>query len=177
MLACFISGALLAPAQASATPPSKGGGGTVQDAVGDPIGDQQGGDLDLLVVNAFTNGDSLTVELIGDPAAIAAVKRGILWGLLLLVPALPMTGASGFRLAGGARSGPIGAKRRRMPIIALNGLLVLVPCAVALDHLAQAGRFGTPFLTLQAIELAAGAVNIALMGLNARDGRRLVRGD
>lgn len=120
---------------------------------------------------------SLTVELIGDPAAIAAVKRGILWGLLLLIPALAMTGASGFRLAGGARSGPIGAKRRRMPIIALNGLLVLVPCAVALDHLAQAGRFGTPFLTLQAIELAAGAVNIALMGLNVRDGRRLVRGD
>jgi len=118
---------------------------------------------------------SLAAELAGDPATLAAVKRAILWGLLVLIPTIALTGASGFRLAGGTATGPIGAKRRRMPAIAANGLLVLVPCAVVLDHLAQQGSFGAAFLAVQAVELAAGAVNITLMALNMRDGRRLVR--
>ena len=50
-----------------------------------------------------------------------------------------------------------------------------MPCAVVLDHLAQQGSFGAAFLAVQAVELAAGAVNITLMALNMRDGRRLVR--
>jgi len=76
-LAFSIAGGLLAPVQASTSPPSKGGGGVVQDAVGDPIGDQQGADLDLLVVNAFTNGDSLTVELIADQPFVPPISGGI----------------------------------------------------------------------------------------------------
>lgn len=119
---------------------------------------------------------SVAVELAGDAAAIAAVKRAILWGLLVLIPALAVTGASGVRLAGGAASGPVAAKRRRMPLIAANGLLILVPCAVYLDHLAQQGAIGAPFLAVQAVELAAGAVNMGLMALNVWDGRRMARG-
>jgi hypothetical protein len=57
-----------------------------------------------------------------------------------------------------------------MPFIAANGLLVLIPCAIFLDRWAAAGEFDTTFYTVQALELLAGAVNLALMGLNIRDG-------
>lgn len=112
-------------------------------------------------------------ELLGDPELIREVKRGILWGLIVLIPALAVAGATGFRLGGKAKAGPALAKKRRMPVIAANGMLVLVPCAVALDHLAQAGDVGTLFYAVQAVELAAGALNLTLMGLSIRDGLRL----
>ena len=51
-------------------------------------------------------------------------------GLFILIPALIATGASGFALARGGQGTLVDAKRRRMPVIALNGLLVLVPCAL-----------------------------------------------
>ena len=69
------------------------------------------------------------VELGGSAAAVTAVKTAIPWGLLLLIPALALTGATGFRLAGKREDALVQAKRRRMPIIAGNGLLTLVPAA------------------------------------------------
>jgi hypothetical protein len=38
---------------------------------------------------------------------------------------------------------------------------------------ASAGEFDTGFYVAQALELAAGATNIALLGLNMRDGLRM----
>ncbi|CRI66833.1 conserved exported hypothetical protein [Thiocapsa sp. KS1] len=64
-------------------------------------------------------------------------------------------------------------KRRRMAFIAANGLLVLVPSALFLSFKAQAGEFDGAFFGVQALELIAGAVNLVLLGLNLRDGRRL----
>jgi hypothetical protein len=129
------------------------------------------GTIGLVTIAVFWIG-TVAAELAGDPAAIAAVKRGILWGLLLLVPAMAAVGASGVRLARG-RSGPrLAAKRRRMPVIAANAL-ILVPCAVVLDARAAAGVFDSWFFGVQALELAAGAGNLALMGLNLRDGLRV----
>ena len=60
-----------------------------------------------------------------------------------------------------------------MPFIAANGLLVLVPCAIALNRWAAAGTFDSTFYIVQAIELIAGAINFVLMGLNVRDGLRM----
>jgi len=60
-------------------------------------------------------------------------------------------------------------------IIAANGLLVLVPSAFLLSSLATAGRFDSLFTIVQAIELVAGATNIALLSLNMRDGLSLRR--
>ena len=60
-----------------------------------------------------------------------------------------------------------------MPLIAGNGLIVLVPSAVFLAHLADSGNFGTVFYGVQTLELLVGAVNLALMGLNIRDGLAL----
>jgi hypothetical protein len=67
----------------------------------------------------------------------------------------------------------VDAKKKRMPLIAANGLLVLLPCALLLNHWAAAGSFGAAFYAVQALELAAGALNLTLMGLNMRDGLRL----
>jgi hypothetical protein len=116
---------------------------------------------------------TVAVELVGSTGNVAAVKQAIPYGFLILIPALVLTGASGLRMAGGATDPAILRKRRRMPIIAANGLFVLVPAAFALAVLAGRGEFGALFYAIQALELVAGAVNVTLMGLNARDGLRL----
>lgn len=106
-------------------------------------------------------------------STVAVIKTSIPWGFLLLVPALMAAGASGFKLSRGSRRGVVGAKARRMPVIAANGLLILVPSALYLAAKAAAGEYDTGFYLIQAVELAAGAVNIALLGLSVRDGLRL----
>lgn len=118
---------------------------------------------------------TVAVELLGTPAAIAAVKQAILWGMALLVPAIATAGATGFRLGGRSTAPVVAGKKRRMPILALNGLLVLVPSAIILAMRAAEGRFDTVFYAVQAAELAAGAVNLALLGLNLRDGLAMTR--
>jgi hypothetical protein len=60
-----------------------------------------------------------------------------------------------------------------MPLIAANGVLVLIPSALFLAFKARAGEFDTSFYAVQALELAAGAANIALLGLNMRDGLKM----
>ncbi|MGO3933799.1 hypothetical protein NP284_36500 [Rhodopseudomonas pseudopalustris] len=118
---------------------------------------------------------TVVVELGGDHQAIAAVKLGVLWGLLLLIPAIAVTGITGFKLGGASPHPGVAQKRRRMPLIALNGLLVLVPCAIVLQQRASAGQFDQIFNAVQAVELLAGAINLTLLGLSIRDGFRLTR--
>ena len=127
----------------------------------------------LIIVTFWLS--TAAVELFGDPAAAVAVKQAILWGMALLVPAIAIAGATGFRLGGKSIAPVIAGKRRRMPILALNGLLVLVPSAIFLAMRAAEGRFDAVFFAVQAAELAAGAVNIALLGLNIRDGLAMTR--
>lgn len=112
-------------------------------------------------------------ELFASQATIVAVKTAIPWGFLLLVPALMAAGGSGFVLAKGRRGGPISAKLKRMPFIAGNGLLILVPAALYLAAKAKGGEFDTGFYMVQAIELAAGAANLTLLALNMRDGFKM----
>jgi hypothetical protein len=112
-------------------------------------------------------------ELFGDHATVAAAKRGILWGMLILVPSMAVAGATGFRLLNGKTARLAVAKKKRMLVVGPNGLLVLIPCAVYLNALAAGGRFTGTFYAVQAIELIAGLVNLTLMALNIRDGLRL----
>lgn len=114
-------------------------------------------------------------ELVGDEAAVTAVKQAILWGMLILVPAIATAGATGFVIGGKWKTPLAVAKLRRMPFIAGNGLLVLAPSAVFLAWRSAAGLFDGWFYAIQGIELAAGAINLTLMGLNIRDGLRLSR--
>ncbi len=130
------------------------------------------GMIGFLMILAFWTSTVLS-ELSGSAQAISAVKQAIPWGFLILVPALIIAGASGFRMAGASPNVGIRAKMRRMPFIAANGLLILIPCALYLAALASRGEFGNAFYAVQAVELIAGAVNLTLMSLNIRDGLRL----
>lgn len=130
------------------------------------------GALALVTIATFWLSTALS-ELFASEAIVTAVKTAIPWGFVLLVPALAAAGGSGFALAEGRRAGLVGAKFRRMPLIAANGILVLIPAALFLASKAKAGEFDTTFYAVQALELAVGATNIALLGLNMRDGLKM----
>ncbi len=112
-------------------------------------------------------------ELFAGPATVTMIKTLIPWGFLILVPALAIAGASGFRLGKTWRGPVVARKRRRMPIMTANGILVLIPAALYLSAKAQAGTFDSGFYLVQGLELVAGATNITLLALNMRDGLRL----
>ncbi|MBN8605765.1 MAG: hypothetical protein J0L81_02500 [Caulobacterales bacterium] len=130
------------------------------------------GSIAILTIATFWIATAVS-ELSGSDILVVAVKSAIPWGFLLLIPALMATGASGFAVAGGRRSGLITPKVRRMPIIAANGILVLVPAALFLASKARAEDFDTTFYVVQTIELLAGLANIILLTLNMRDGFKM----
>jgi hypothetical protein len=130
------------------------------------------GILALLTILTFWMATVLS-ETFGETATVIAVKTAIPWGFLILIPALAATGGSGFALARERSGALVERKRRRMAFIAANGLLILVPSALFLSFKAQAGELDGTFFGVQALELIAGAVNLVLLGLNLRDGRRL----
>jgi hypothetical protein len=117
---------------------------------------------------------TVIVELFGSHEAVAIVKSLIAMpGLFILVPAIATTGGSGFALSKSRQGRLVDSKKKRMPFIAANGLLVLLPSAIFLDRWASAGSFDTAFYLVQGVELLAGAVNLTLMGLNIRDGIKM----
>jgi len=117
---------------------------------------------------------SILVEVFGSQEAVALVKHLILSpGLFILVPAIAITGGTGFALSKNRKGIIVKDKKRRMPFIGANGMLILIPSAIFLDQLAASGSFGTKFYLIQGVELLAGAVNLFLMGLNMRDGLKM----
>lgn len=130
------------------------------------------GALALLTILTFWVA-TLVSEAFGPTATVVTVKTLIPWGFILLIPALMAAGGSGFALAKERRCRLVDTKRKRMPVIALNGILILIPSAFFLAFKAQAGELDLTFYGVQLIELVAGAVNITLLGLNMRDGFRL----
>jgi hypothetical protein len=60
-----------------------------------------------------------------------------------------------------------------MAVIAANGLLVMIPAALFLNSKAAAGEFDALFYAVQVVELVIGVVQLALMGMNFRDGIKL----
>lgn len=131
------------------------------------------GVLATLTIATFFLSTAL-VELFGSHEAVATVKSLIvLPGLFILVPAIAATGGSGVYLSKSRQGRLVDTKKKRMPFIAANGLLVLIPCAIVLNRWAVVGQFDTAFYAVQALELLAGAVNLALMGLNIRDGMKM----
>ena len=127
------------------------------------------GGLAILTIATFWLSTVLS-ELLGSQSTIVAVKTAIPWGFLLLIPAIAFAAGSGFALAKGHRGGLIGSKVKRMPLVAANGLLILIPSALYLSFKANSTSFDTAFYAVQALELLAGAANVTLLGFNMRDG-------
>lgn len=94
-------------------------------------------------------------------------------GLLILIPALALTSGTGFACAIRRKGKLVEDKKKRMPFIAANGVLILVPAAIFLDNWASQGAFNTNFYIVQFFELLAGAINLFLMSLNMRDGLKM----
>lgn len=132
------------------------------------------GMVGFLTISSFWM-STVLVELFGTHEAIAAVKSWILNGMFVLIPAMAIVGATGMSLGRKRRDGLAMVKKTRMPVIALNGLVILVPSAFFLASKANAGAFDRWFYAIQAVELVAGAANLTMMGLNIRDGLRMAR--
>ena len=132
------------------------------------------GAIALLMVSIFW-GSTAWSELFGDENAVIWVKTAVLNGMLVLVPAMMVAGASGAFLGRGRQGSLISKKKERMAVIGGNGLLVLLPSAVFLAMRAQSGQLDALFYGIQAVELVAGAVNITLLTLNMRDGFAMTR--
>ncbi|MBQ95594.1 MAG: hypothetical protein CL510_07180 [Actinobacteria bacterium] len=130
------------------------------------------GGVAILMIAIFWLSTAIS-ELSGSEPFVVLVKTLIPWGFIILAPALAAVGGTGFALGGGRSSGLVGKKRKRMPIIAANGVLILIPSALFLAAKAKAGDFDGTFYTIQMVELAAGAVNLWLLTKNALDGRKL----
>ncbi|WP_390911301.1 FAD-dependent oxidoreductase [Pseudosulfitobacter sp. SM2401] len=130
------------------------------------------GTVGLLMIFTFWTSTVIS-ELFGSYETIAAVKGWILNGMFILIPAMAIVGGSGMSLGAGRSERFVSTKKKRMPIIAANGILILLPMAFILEAKASAGTFDTLFYALQGVELVAGATNLTLMGLNMRDGVRL----
>ena len=113
---------------------------------------------------------TLISELFMSYETIAMVKQSILYAFIFFIPAMIIAGISGNKLGAKSSHPNVLAKKKRMPFIVLNGLIILLPSAFYLSYLANLGQFNSTFYTVQAIELLAGAVNLTLMGLNIRDG-------
>ncbi len=127
------------------------------------------GAVGLLMIFTFWTSTVIS-ELFGSYETIATVKGWILNGMFILIPAMAIVGGSGMSLGAGRSERLVSAKKKRMPIIAANGILILLPMAFILEAKASAGSFDTLFYILQGVELIAGATNLTLMGLNMRDG-------
>jgi hypothetical protein len=54
----------------------------------------------------------------------------------------------------------------------MSSCSILIPCALFLSFKAQLGEIDGVFYEAQVLELTAGAINIVLLALNLRDGRR-----
>ncbi|WP_422040029.1 hypothetical protein [Roseibium sp.] len=130
------------------------------------------GGIGFLMVFLFWTSTVIS-EVFASHESVAAVKGLILVGMLVLVPAMAIVGSSGMAMGRRRKDALTQAKKKRMPIIALNGLLVLVPVAWVLAQKAAADEFDGTFYVLQGVELIAGAANLAMMGLNIRDGLKL----
>ncbi|WP_375750075.1 hypothetical protein [Vibrio sp. HN007] len=125
----------------------------------------------LCIATFFSS--TLIVELFGSMDSIRQIKALIVFpGLYILVPAIAVAGATGSSMAKQRKGRVIDRKKKRMPIIAANGLLILIPAAILLNQWAEAGSFDTKFYIVQAMELLAGLTNLSLMVMNIRDGQK-----
>ena len=128
--------------------------------------------LAIVIIATFWLG-TVGVELFGAEEHIRIVKLMIPWGLLILVPSLALAGGIGHLLGRGRTGRLVASKRKRMPFVAANGVVILIPAALFLARKADTYAFDAAFYAVQAAELVAGAVNLALLGMNVRDGFRL----
>ncbi|MDW5418258.1 hypothetical protein R6242_16960 [Iodobacter sp. CM08] len=127
----------------------------------------------MLIIATFWT-STLVSELFLGHAATAAVKHAIAsYGLIALVIMMAATGGTGFSLGKERKGRLLEGKKKRMPFIAANGILIMIPSALFLNYKAALGEFDALFYSVQMLELMVGLVQLTLMGMNFRDGLKL----
>ncbi|MGC1040506.1 hypothetical protein WKH27_17210 [Pantoea agglomerans] len=96
--------------------------------------------LSALFLATFWTSTIIT-ELFLSATAVAEVKQLIAHALLAFVPLMGLTAATGFSMGARVNHPLIKLKRRRTPVIGINGLFILVPSALFLWIRARAGQF------------------------------------
>jgi hypothetical protein len=127
------------------------------------------GVISFLTILAFWT-STVFSELFSSHETIALVKAMILKGMFVLIPAMAIVGASGMSMGRKRKDTAAIAKKKRMLVIAANGILVLLPSAFFLEFKIAEGAFDSWFYAIQLLELTGGAANLTMMGLNIRDG-------
>ncbi len=129
-----------------------------------------GGAAAIVIISTFWI-STLVSELLLDNSAVVVVKHAIVnYGLAPLIIVMAIVGGSGNLLANGRSGGLVGAKKRRMPILVANAVLVMIPSAFFLNYKASSGQFDSWFYVVQVAELAVGLVQLSILRLNFRDG-------
>lgn len=113
-------------------------------------------------------------ELFGTIDQVIWVKLAIPYGLLILIPAIITTGASGISLGKNQGTQLLWNKKQRIKIVALIGILILFPSVIFLRVKASRAEFDNAFYIIQIVELVAGAINFSLILLNLYSGLALV---
>lgn len=115
---------------------------------------------------------SLIAEIMGSDLFIKQVKTGILYGLPILIIAMPMLALSGKKLARNSKNLILAKKTKRMKLIAINGI-ILISLAVYLYYHATYRSIDIRFLIVQIAELSIGFINLLLITMNIRAGIKL----
>lgn len=72
---------------------------------------------------------TLISELFLSQEAVVLVKHSILQAMWIMIPAMAAVGGSGFALSRVRKGNLLAVKKKRMQLIAANGILILLPCA------------------------------------------------
>jgi len=128
--------------------------------------------LALILIASFQI-STIFAELFAPTAEIAQVKNTILMFVPVLMLTMMATGISANKLYSGAVTGRFKTKQIRMKIAAINGIFILFPAAILLARWSEHGQFDGLYWAVQITEILAGLINLAMIGLNIRDGIRL----
>ncbi|MES2586853.1 MAG: hypothetical protein V4536_08020 [Pseudomonadota bacterium] len=131
------------------------------------------GSLVLALIFLFFT-SSLVADFWYTQDVISSVKSLILQGFFWLIPMLVITGFLGLSLAKFRQGRMIESKKKRMLWILLICIVILLPAAYRLNSSAQRGEFDIVYSVVQSIEYLFDLITLTLLGLNFRDGVKLV---
>ncbi len=126
----------------------------------------------LIIIIIFIS-STLVAELFLTPIAIVNVKSSIFKGIFILIPIIILTAISGNILARKRSGKLIQDKQKRMLFIAINGVCILLPAAIFLNHQANLGHFSINFYIVQLLEIIFGILQIILLSKNFYAGLKL----
>jgi len=129
--------------------------------------------IGAMVIIALFFLSTLISEIFLGVEEIVFVKIAITYLIPFLVIFMALTGISGNKLGKKINSKEVLAKQKLIKIVAVNGILVLIPLAFTLRSYAENLEFTLFFWSLQILELIAGATNLFLMSKLARLGKEL----